>query len=399
MKKYIFLTFAVAGIGGTQIYVRNKILFLKSLGWDVTVICSETGDDVVVKELIPFKGNAFPELIKNPFLFSKKQRVAIIDRMKDCIGTGYDHTVIETNMMFATPWGEMLAKEIQAKHFIFLIQEDYSLSDLRYMKFFDFKYQRGELAANTKYALKQLFEGYRSIPDDKNGELLAVCYNVVEECESEHDTGIVEADYHIGSIGRVNKPFVLPMVKDIVSFANDHKDKTIQLVLFGGSPDRKDYDNVYAAVNEAVNLSVYITGPIFPVPRHLLEKMDVFVSSAGAARTSADEGFITIAIDANDYEPIGVVGYTTDEIVHRNPELQHDSTQRLLEKILIDKEFADKTATVAVSNPNYMEVFKGHIEYIADSDISLKYYDINNLIPHRLSILKYRIITYLSFSK
>ncbi|MBQ6152943.1 MAG: hypothetical protein IJJ15_04270 [Ruminococcus sp.] len=392
MKKYVFLTFAVAGIGGTQIYVRNKILFLRSLGWDVTVICSETGDDVVVKELIPFKGNAFPELIKNPFLFSKKQRVAIIDRMKDCIGTGYDQTVIETNMMFATPWGELLAKEIQAKHFIFLIQEDYSLSDIRYMKFFDFKYQRGELAANTKYALKQLFEGYRTIPDDKNGELLAVCYNVVEECESEHDSGIIDADYHVGSIGRVNKPFVLPMVKDIVSFADAHNEKTVQLVLFGGSPEQKDYDAIYAAVKEAANFSVYITGPIFPVPRHLLAEMDVFVSSAGAARTSADEGFITIAIDANDYEPIGVVGYTTDEIVHRNPDLPHESTQRLLERILIDKEFAEKTTTVAVSNPDYMEVFKEHMEYIERSADTLDYYDIRLLKPKTSGIVKYRIM-------
>lgn len=308
------------------------------------------------------------------------------------IGDGYDEIIIETNIMSATPWGELLAKEIQAKHFIFLIQEDYSLSDLRYMKFFDFKYQRGELAANTKYALKQLFEGYRTIPDEKNGELLAICYNVVEECESEHDAGITEADFHIGSIGRVNKPFVLPMVKDIVSFANAHKAKMIQLVLFGGSPEQNDYDNVYAAVNKTPNLSVYITGPIFPVPRHLLAEMDVFVSSAGAARTSADEGFITIAIDANDYEPIGVVGYTTDEIVHRNPELPHDSTQRLLERILIDKEFADKTATVAVSNPDYMEVFKEHMEYLSQSAKSQKYYNVSLLRPKILRIIKYRFM-------
>ena len=277
MKKYVILTFAVAGIGGTQIYVRNKILFLRSLGWDVTVICTETGDDVVVKELIPYKGHSMPELIKNPFLFSKTQRNEIFGRMRSWIGDGYDETVIETNIMPATTWGEMLAEQIGAKHFIFLIQEDYSLSDIRYMKFFDFKYQRGELAANTKYALKQLFDGYREIPDSQCGELLAVCYNVVEECESEHDLGIAQADYHIGSIGRLNKPFVLPMVKDVVTFARSHTDKTMQLVFFGGSPVQNDYDDIYAAATGASNLSVYITGPIFPVPRHLLKKMDVFV--------------------------------------------------------------------------------------------------------------------------
>lgn len=391
MKKYVFLTFAVAGIGGTQIYVRNKILFLTSLGWDVTVICTETGDNVIVKELIPYKGNSFPELIKNPFLFSKKQRLSIVERMKNCIGTGYEQVVIETNIMPATPWGEMLAEDIHAKHFIFLIQEDYSLSDIRYMKFFDFKYQRGELAGNTKYALKQLFDGYRSIPDEKNGELLAVCYNVVEECESEHDKGIINADYHIGSIGRVNKPFVLPMVKDIAAFAQLHNDKRIQLVLFGGSPNQKDYDDIYCLVEKVENLNVYITGPIFPVPRHLLNKMDVFVSSAGAARTSSDEGFITIAIDAMDYEPIGIVGYDTKETVHRDPNVSHDSTQRLLERVLIEEEFKGKKPSVTVTNPDYMEVFKDHMSYIERSEKSFRYYDVNRLKPHLLSLIKHRI--------
>ena len=392
MKKYVILTFAVAGIGGTQIYVRNKILFLRSLGWDVTVICTETGDDVVVKELIPYKGHSMPELIKNPFLFSKKQRNEIFGKMRSWIGDGYDEVVIETNIMPATPWGELLAEQIGAKHFIFLIQEDYSLSDIRYMKFFDFKYRRGELAANTKYALKQLFEGYREIPDDKCGELLAVCYNVVEECESEHDSGIIEADYHIGSIGRLNKPFVLPMVKDITAFAKSYPDKTIQLVMFGGSPEQKDYDDIYAAASGASNLKVYITGPIFPVPRHLLEMMDVFVSSAGAARTSADEGFITIAIDANDYEPIGVVGYTTDDIVHRAPGAAHESTAELLKKILIDKVFDEKKAAISVSNPDYMVVFKDHMKYLEQSAEYVEYYNIKQLRPHFLGLIKYRLM-------
>ena len=391
MKKYVILTFAVAGIGGTQIYVRNKILFLRSLGWDVTVICTETGDDVVVKELIPYKGHSMPELIKNPFLFSKTQRNEIFGRMRSWIGDGYDETVIETNIMPATTWGEMLAEQIGAKHFIFLIQEDYSLSDIRYMKFFDFKYQRGELAANTKYALKQLFDGYREIPDSQCGELLAVCYNVVEECESEHDLGIAQADYPIGSMGRLNKPFVLPMVKDVVTFARSHTDKTMQLVFFGGSPVQNDYDDIYAAATGASNLSVYITGPIFPVPRHLLKKMDVFVSSAGAARTSADEGLITVAIDANDYEPIGIVGYTTDEIVHRAPDAPHKTTVELLEDILIKKVYEGKNAEIRVSDPDYMVVFKDHMNYIEQSADDLEYYDVRKLRPHVLGLIRYRI--------
>lgn len=397
MKKYVFLTFAVAGIGGTQIYVRNKILFLQSLGWEVTVICTETGDDIVVNELIPYKGKSIPQLIKNPFLFSKKQRQDIIDRMIDWIGNEYEEVVIETNIMPATTWGEMLAEQIMAKHFIFLIQEDYSLSDIRYMKFFDYKYQRGELAANTKFALKQLFDGYRDIPEDKNGYLVAYCYNVVEECESEHDNCIVDVDYHIGSIGRVNKPFVLPMVKDIVSFANMHIDKSIQLVLFGGSPNSADYDDIYSEIDKADNVRVYITGPIFPVPRHLLFEMDVFISSAGAAKTSADEGLLTISIDANDFEPIGIVGYTTEETVHRNPTQSYESTVQLLDRILIKKEIANnKNNNINGFDNEYMKEFENHMNYLYSSSSNKKYYNVSLLRPRLLGIVRYKIKSFLT---
>lgn len=391
MKKYVFLTFAVSGVGGTQIYVRNKLLFLQKHGWDVTIICTEPGHDVCVKELKPYEENVLQELMKNPYIFSKKQRQGIVNKMKDMIGYTDCEVVIETNFIQVNLWGEILAQEIGGKHFAFLIQEDYSLSDERYMKFYDFKYERGELAGNTEFALTKLFEGYREIKEDKKGELLAVCYNTIEECESEHDIAVTDADYHIGSIGRINKPFVNPMVEDIKKFSQAHPDKTFRLVFFGGSPDKKDIDHIYDAVKDTQNLSVYITGAIFPVPKHLLDKMDVFVSSAGAARTSSDAGYITIAIDAMDFDAIGIVGYTTKEIVHRNPELPYDSTQKLLSRILIDKEFDGVEPKVKVSSPDYMEVFKTHMQYLNDSVDTKEYYDISKFKPKFVNILSYRL--------
>ncbi len=391
MKKYVFLTFAVSGVGGTQIYVRNKLLFLQKYGWDIIVICTEPGNDVVVKELKPYESYVLPQLLKNPYLFSKKERRAILGKMIEWIGDTDCELVIETNFIQVNLWGELLAESIKAKHFTYLIQEDYSLSDLRYMKFYDYKYNRGELAGNTDYALSTLFEGYREIPDSKKGGLIAVCYNTIEDCESEHDKGIVDVDYYIGSIGRLNKPFINPMVADICDFVKNYPDKKFQLVFFGGSPEGKDYTDIYEAVEKVDNLSVYITGPIFPVPRHLLKKMDVFVSAAGAARTSADEGYITITIDTVDFEPIGILGYTTDDNVHRNPQLPHESTQKLLQRILIDKEFAGIEPTVALPSPDYMEVFKGHMQYLSESVNTKEYYNMKLMKPKFASIISYRL--------
>jgi hypothetical protein len=188
-----------------------------------------------------------------------------------------------------------------------------------------------------------------------------------------------------------SKPFVEPMLRDVCAFAATHPDKTFQIVLFGGSPDAGDIEKVYAAVKDTPNVSIYVTGPIFPVPKHLLDKMDVFISSAGAARTSADAGYITITIDANDFEPIGVLGYTTNDNVHRNPAIPHSSTAELLHRILIEKEFSQSAPTVALSSADFMESFKTHMECLERSCSDKQYYDINKLRPHWLSLLRYNL--------
>ena len=118
--------------------------------------------------------------------------------------------------------------------------------------------------------------------------------------------------------------------------------------------------------------------------------MDVFISSAGAARTSADAGYITITIDANDFEPIGILGYTTNDNVHRNPAVPHPSTAELLHRILIEKEFSKSAPTVALSSADFMESFKTLMECLERSCSDKQYYDINKLRPKRISILLHR---------
>ena len=83
---------------------------------------------------------------------------------------------------------------------------------------------------------------------------------------------------------------------------------------------------VAGIVEMCIRDRVKITGPIFPVPKAMLDRMDVFISCAGAARTSSDAGYITITMDSTDFEPIGILGYTTNDNVHRNPEKPHQST-------------------------------------------------------------------------
>lgn len=383
MKKYIFMTFAVFGIGGTQIYVRNKLNFLRKQGWDVCVITTEPQgkDGVVVKELSPYQNAVFPELMKNPNLYTKKEREEIIDRICTVIGDVTSESVIEPNFIQVTFWGELLAKRLGIRNFVFLIQEDYRIRIKDYLDFFKFKYDRGELAVNTKQALRILFDGYCHIPEGQNACLDAFCHNAVEDCEDTHASNLPKADFVIGSAGRINKPFVLPMTQQITEFAMEHPKDTFLIVFMGGSPEKKDYEDIYAATSCTGNLSVYITGAIFPVPFSLIKSADVYVSSAGSAWMTAEMGFITIAVDGIDYMPIGIVGKTTNDTIHRTAGQEVVPLNDLLEQVLYGGEYTNQPYLNPQIDTDIQNSFYAHFEFLEKANGKLEYYDISKIKP------------------
>ena len=387
MKKYVFLTFAVHGIGGTQIYIRNKLIFLKKYGWDVNVITSELGNNIMVKELAPYANDIVPEIAKNPGLCSKRERENALQRMIEIVGKSSDIIFIETNFMGATPWGEMLAERLKAHHLILLIQENYNLKAPKYQKFFAWKYDRNELVGNTPNAIPQLLNGYRNVSLEISPVLIPYCHNVIEDVKSpELEKLIFDADIHIGSIGRLNKPFVLPMVKKLEKFVSKYPEKKFQLILFGGSDNNQDIKNIQSYQRN--NFQIAITGPIFPIPLYLIQKMDIFIASAGAARTSYEAGGITIAIDANDFEPIGILGRDTQKVISRDVNSPRYSLEELLTQVLFSNTNFKKPKVV---QKDIDAEFMKHLEFLSNMDKQHIYYNIRKIWPSFLSRLIYRL--------
>ena len=391
MSTYVFLTFAVHGIGGTQIYVRNKLLFLQKRGWDVKVITSESGNNIMVRELAPFANDIVPEIAKNPGLYSKNVREAALMRMVDIVGASGDKVVIESDFMAATLWGEMLAERLKARHLVLLIQENYSIDVPRYQRFWAWKFQRHEFAVNVQDGARKLLHKYCNVPDEADAFLIPACHNVIEEYDAtELDALVKKADYHIGSVGRVNKPFVLPMVRSVQSFAEKHPDKCFQLVLFGGSPVSDDITDIYQYRRD--NLQIDITGALFPVPRHLIDRMDVFIASAGAARTTYEAGAVTIAIDANDFEPIGIMGEAGClDSVNRLPGQNCGSIGDLLERVLFTQHPYPKPGIVPYELDR---IFQKHIDFLDKMVMAKEYYDIRKTWPSLMSRMKNHIKKY-----
>lgn len=382
MKKYIFLTYAVTGIGGTQIYLRNKINFLQSRGWQIFVFATESANadnKVYIKELEPFVEWITPDLIKNPFILTRKERESILNRLEQGIGKA-DEIVIESNYVQVTLWGEILAQRLEAKHFIFFIQEDYRLNIPQYIEFYKFKYLRGELAANTDHALAHLFDNVLQINASNNCHLPATCSNSIEDCETNLCDVIKSGYYHIGSLGRINKPFVLPTLVSIGDFAKTHPADKFQVIYFGYASDPLYQTQLEEVADKVDNLEIFVTGPIYPVPLSMLKKMDVFISSSGSATATSKCGFLTIAIDGQDLEPIGFVGINTHETLHRANSDEKIKLKDLLEEALYEKK-NEKTQINCDLEVDMAEKFSPHLDFIEMSSHVKEYYEIKRLQP------------------
>lgn len=390
---YIFLTFAVCGIGGTQIYIRNKLNYLRKRGWKICVVTTEPGESIIIPELEPYKSGIFNELTYNPYLFTSRQRNRILDRVTEYIrrfGDTSGKIVIESSYIGISPWGELLAERLSAKHFIFFIQEDYRFRVDTYRQFFSFKFDRGELAVNSHKALSTLFEGFRIVSDSKNYQLSPYCSNSVEDCPSKIDKDLPKADFYIGSFGRINKPFVLPMVDDLIKYAKKNPDKTYHLVLFGWTDNPMHLEYLDSRIKDVDNLSFLVTGPIYPIPRCDIKKMNVFISTAGAVWATFNEGQLTISIDDTDLKPIGIMGHTTMNSLHRDNEPIVE-LESLLDDILIDKKYLPEEKNISRAEEIYEPKFDMQMDFITRSSQLYQYYPIKKLKPRLLSKLFFGI--------
>ena len=100
MKKYVFLVKGIDDISGSPRYVNNKCRLLKEQGWEVMVFWNYDVSKVQLEHLLPFdnKEFIFHELNFYPAWFTKRKRMAIINKIANRIGTA-DQIVIESNKL------------------------------------------------------------------------------------------------------------------------------------------------------------------------------------------------------------------------------------------------------------------------------------------------------------
>lgn len=335
--KYVFLTYSMAGVTGAPSYVNNKVKWLNEKSVNTVVFdhygSLELRNKVVLDYLLPFKNNRFLELFFPPSYFTERQQQKVLERLVRTIGTADDY-VVESNSPRLALWGELLSKELHAKHLILIIGEHVSIRNVEEFRFMEFKLNRKELFTIKPRTIQIFFKGYKSISDEDANDLffgaaMGVRTEDVPMPELDH---LPKSDYRILSFGRY-KPYFHNMFEGVAEFAGKHSTKIINFLLMGDVfLSNKDV----GFLKSVPNLNIIMIPSKRPVPQAVFDYSDVVIATSGCANLSYRAGAKTISMDVEYNQPLGIMGYNTiDSVYSTDRNHTHYDLCDLLDDVLV----------------------------------------------------------------
>lgn len=372
---YIFLTPTILNVGGAQMYIRNKVLFLKERGYCVYVFSAAKGIEVIFPELKEFNRYFIPELRYNCSEYPRKKVERICNKIqRECGLDGEKEIIVESTCLEESTWGEFLSMQVGAKHIVYTLQETNDISNKSIADFLYFKYGRKELAGIQEKSLKQMFIPYYEIEDSYY--LGAGAGSAEDDVDHSLIEKLKESNYDviIGSLGRLDKPFVDSGIEGVVKYCYLHTEKRVCLLLLGGA--EKEYlDHIKERVKGIKNIEVVISGYLYPVPTRLLTLCDAFFAAAGSAEVCKRSGVPTVTFDCNDLQAIGVYGRTTNSNIYREKNEPPKDFALLLEDIIDKKIYTKEKSSFISRHRDYSK----HIDFINNSEKTKEYFDVMSI--------------------
>ena len=396
MKTYVFITRCICGIGGAEQYIYNKVKYLESQGWRVLVFSGRHGE-ILIHEFERFTPLIIPTLEWCPECYSNKEVQEVIQRITaevgDCNG---DACIIESNSVIRAVWAELVAERLHARHLAIILQEKHAYSaDIK--RFLRFKYDRHELAGITVISVKQMLaDDQLETRDDTR--IVAYCNNVIVDCDDRCSPLLNKnADYTFASIGRLEKPCVLPIVYGFRSYFQSHPSQQFNLVMIGSSPVKNRADQIREVLQTCNNVNLVFTGNVYPIPHSFVENVDVFVSTAGSSNATYRVGRPTVKVHPVTGEPIGVIGLDFD----MKEKSMYDSTAGMTIEDCISRALSN--ANDIVYNYSFDDAYNDHMSEEFDRQISFadiapanEYYDKSSLMRLRTPALRHHFVRWLS---
>lgn len=369
-------------------YFRNKSFYMQEQGWEVDLISAQKGK-VYIPDLKKYDV-VIPEIGFDYFLFSKKKRKKIVDGLVERIcNQQYDEIIIESSCLQESTWAEVVSEKCGARHLCYILQEYNPIDSNSEQEFVIFKYLRHELAGITDHSLYDMFLPFWPIKKEQSYSLPAYCNNVVEDipCDILDHLNLSNYDHVIGCLSRLDKPFIISAIKDIIQYTQSHSKKYL-FIMIGGAPEGSSFEcNIKKLFVNHNNVELLVTGYMFPVPLSLLNRCEAFITSAGSAWVCMRTGIPTISYDGNDLRPIGIMGRTTKNSLFRSEDEPVQDLFVLLDEILEKKKYPKEEASFNTAKID----FSSHDKFMKEMASSKEFFSFDNKVlsfaERKLSIL------------
>lgn len=317
---YLFLTNDITGVGGGQIYLAVKSEHLLVQGWDVEV-WSYTGGKVVIPQLQKYEENVLPGLSHRYSTATAAMHSRVMDEI--CSHVDGERVVVESYSLDMAMWGEAIAQRLsermQTAHLWYNLVENARSPGGKEREFALFKWSQGLFRGITSSSLHLMLP---EIPDGEGGLYsLGVGEGNIRDVgfPSEWDVERNE-DFVILSVGRLDKPYIQDMLTETAAFARrlESEGKSVRLIMVGDTRDTYRKRRLRETVAGIYGLNVEWWGEVWPMPRAIYDRADIFVGLSGAAEEAAAEGLPTVILDSNDHQVIGLLGETTHHELYRS---------------------------------------------------------------------------------
>ena len=377
MKKFVILSFSVAGMGGGQMYQYNKAAYMKKKGYEVYIVYAIPGEIVIEGIKVVSHIICVEEINISPLVLTEKQIESVLTCICSFIGVMNNDCIIESCNKVTSLWGELLASRTGAVNHPFIIDEKIGSLDQASCQFFTYKRNNSELRGIKKETYEMLF-GRKPEEDSYEYCLPIPGNNVVADIESPLINSI-GGNYKrkICSIGRLDKAYVDTLAQELHIYASNHSSESICITFIGDDKDKKHIDKIRNSFLDLSNVTLFMLGSVYPIPEKLLYKFDLFISSAGSARVSGDRAIPTITIDARDFQSIGVYQYETGNTVFRDNEAAIPISEKM--EYVFEHYDEIKSALHKTPQVNFDEVFDKHLNYYLNHVHTGKYYDVMSM--------------------
>ena len=374
MKKYVFFSCSVFGVGGGQLYVSNKSEYLIDKGFQVYSISTSHlsyADKIFYKGLYQVQNIILSELEFCPEAYSAAKREKIINQIIHMISADEsDEIVLESNNLPCAIWAERLAERLQCKHVFFSISE-HNFINGHTLEFLEFKFKRGELATIGTKTFKRIYAKSMLITEQNIPTLRAYLGDYIGDETDERLENIQKSDYNVCIIGRGGKRYVEYACLSLAAFCQKHPTVSFTVGIVSKFRDDEKRQRILERFEAAANVKVYCLGYFSPIPRALFDMFDLYIGGAGCASLAYRQNVLTLAMDLYNDRPLGFMGYDvykTKDVSEQDADMEAYLEDAFFGKEYLKKEYLPSPVMTAE------EAFSRHDEFLENSSKEKEYF-------------------------